>query len=341
MSAARRQISTGAPPTVTLLGVLCVSAILSSCQPAAKDTGSSDSVDSMDSSVDSEEPRCIGSGGWTSVTSGYHGTCGIHEDGCVECWTAIDTGPVTPQVSDTGYSGLMGDLVPPEESYTVVDLPRCTTWGTHACGIRQSDGGIDCWGSDAWRESSPPSGSFTRLSLGQHDSCALGTDGRIACWGKYIGAGDVAAYTAASDYVDLSNCALVCGLASDGHVDCWQTGSETHLFTSDGPWIAIDNESQDVIGITPDGYVYSTSTSLALPQPTAGAVDLCLANYGGGCVLDTEGHVTCRGSVSGPPGETFVSVDCGLAHACGVTTDGRIECWGYCDYGECDVPEHE
>lgn len=340
-----------APITSSLLAVLCTGVALNSCRPVVKDTASSDSadtsVDSADTSVDSGGPRCLGSGAWTGVTASFNGTCGIHEDGCVECWTATDTGPMTPQVNDTGYYGPMGNLVPPEGSYTAVDLPRCTDWGTHACAIRQSDGGIDCWGSDAWRENSPPAGEFTRLSLGKHDSCALGTDGRIACWGKRIGAGKVATYTADTDYVDLSNCGSVCGLASDGHVDCWDIGHETHLFVSEGPWTAIDNDWAEVIGVTPEGYVSSTSTSLDLPQPKSGAVDLCLANAGGGCVLDMEGRVTCTGEAGGdrggkgPPAEIFVSIDCGYSHACGVTTDGLIECWGNCQWGRCDVPEHE
>lgn len=335
---ADRRAPPGGPLTLGVLGFLCAAAVLNSCHASTKDVGTPDTADA---SADSDEPRCIGSGAWAAVSAGPHGTCGVHGDGCIECWTARDTGPVTPGVNDTGYYGPMGDLVPPVGgSYSTVDLAHCADWGTHTCAIRRSDGGIDCWGSDAWRENSPPDGEFTSLSLGKHDSCALGTDGRIACWGREIGAGDVARYTVGADYVAVSNCGGVCGLALDGHVDCWSLGSESWLHTHDGPWTAIANSGYEVIGVTPEGLVSSTTTSLTLPQPKAGAVDVCLTWFGG-CVLDVEGHVVCEGEESPSPEETFAALACGEFHVCGVTTDGRIVCWGSCGGGACDVPEHE
>ena len=227
--------------------------------------------------------------------------------------------------------------------YSAVDLPRCGDWGTHACAIRASDQGIDCWGSDTWHKNEAPEGQWLSLSVGEDDGCALGLDGRIACWGRYRG-GDVV-YTQADDYVDVSNCDNgICGLASDGRIDCWESGYEANLRSDPGPWT--DMQASDIslwCALDHDGIPYCALGAIDLPN-TKGSVDLCLPdNDIGSCMLSSDGHVECTGVVSGPPASSFSSIACGQAHACGVTTDGGIECWGEgCEtMGRCDVPEHE
>lgn len=300
--------------------------------------------DSSDTSVETAEPKCLGSGPWVSVSAGFHGSCGIHEDGCIECWTASDTGGPSQHIDETGYAGPSGDLVPPDGSYSAVDIGRCNLWGTHTCAIRQADQGIECWGSDAWGAASPPPGQWAALSLGEDDSCALGVDGRIACWGRYVGSGDSASWSVSTDYVGLSDCNwTVCGLAADGRVDCWEVGHVGDVHANLGPWIAMTSDWHPVVfGVTPEGEI-STSVGVSyLPEPAAPAVNVCVTGVPAwGCVLDVDGQVVCNDGLRDVPDATFSSIACGGEHVCGVTTEGGILCWGECEGGQCDVPMHE
>jgi len=69
---------------------------------------------------------------------------------------------------------------------------------------------------------------------------------------------------------------------------------------------------------------------------------------GFGCLLDSEGTVSCFGNntlgqCNVPPGVVFSSVSCGAAHACGVTTGKRVLCWGSNDRGQAPttLPLHD
>jgi uncharacterized protein YbbK (DUF523 family) len=51
------------------------------------------------------------------------------------------------------------------------------------CAIR-TDGTLACWGDNEYGEASPPAGTFTSVSAGAHHACAIRTDGTPACWGQ-------------------------------------------------------------------------------------------------------------------------------------------------------------
>src|SRR3990172_3871373 len=60
-------------------------------------------------------------------------------------------------------------------------------------------------------------GTVAQVSAGGHHSCALRTDGTVACWGQYTGAtplaGTFAYVSAGSDHT--------CGVKTDGTIACW------------------------------------------------------------------------------------------------------------------------
>lgn len=60
------------------------------------------------------------------------------------------------------------------------------------------------------------------------------------------------------------------------------------------------------------------------------------------CGLTTDGTVRCFGSndfgqASDMPGQ-WTQVSAGYRHTCGLTTRSELICWGECGHGECDVP---
>ena len=52
----------------------------------------------------------------------------------------------------------------------------------HSCAVK-SDGTLACWGWDVYGQSTPPGGAFTQVSSGSNHSWGLKSDGTLACWG--------------------------------------------------------------------------------------------------------------------------------------------------------------
>ena len=109
-----------------------------------------------------------------AVTAGVVHTCGIKEDGDVECW-GLESDPdvivITshyicdvgsyPDVDEDGdfnntvYTLDYGQAVPPSG----VRFLAVTTEDTHTCGLNE-DGTVKCWGWDRYGQSTPPPGKF-------------------------------------------------------------------------------------------------------------------------------------------------------------------------------------
>ena len=88
----------------------------------------------------------------------------------------------------------------------------------HTCGLR-SDGTLDCWGSDAMGQATPPSGLFSGITAGGYHACGIRSVGVAACWGS-----DAQGQATPPDrlYAEISggfqhNCAI----HDDGTAGCW------------------------------------------------------------------------------------------------------------------------
>ena len=65
------------------------------------------------------------------------------------------------------------------ERYSAIDSGD---W--HTCGVRSDDREVDCWGSNAYGQASPPEGErFAAVSGGLFHTCGLRSDGSVVCWG--------------------------------------------------------------------------------------------------------------------------------------------------------------
>jgi hypothetical protein len=53
----------------------------------------------------------------------------------------------------------------------------------HSCAIR-TDGTLACWGNNDYGQATPPAGQFSAVSIGGDHSCAIRTDGSLTCWGS-------------------------------------------------------------------------------------------------------------------------------------------------------------
>jgi alpha-tubulin suppressor-like RCC1 family protein len=60
---------------------------------------------------------------------------------------------------------------------------RISAGGLHTCGLR-ADNSITCWGDSDFGQLDAPEDSFTQMSAGYHHTCGVRVDGSLACWGR-------------------------------------------------------------------------------------------------------------------------------------------------------------
>ena len=128
---------------------LALAVVLASCsEPDIKEPSQYGS----DSQVYSESA-------FVEVSAGGFHSCGLRDNGTVECWGINDHG----QSSD------------PYGQFQSVSAGK-----EHSCGVRV-DGTVDCWGNHA--QSGSPEGVFVEVSAGKEHSCGVRPDGTVDCWG--------------------------------------------------------------------------------------------------------------------------------------------------------------
>src|SRR5216117_1087585 len=61
-------------------------------------------------------------------------------------------------------------------------VSQVSAGGYHSCALR-TDGAVACWGLNRYGQATAPAGVFTQVSAGGSHTCALKSDGTVACWG--------------------------------------------------------------------------------------------------------------------------------------------------------------
>ena len=174
----------------------------------------------------------------------------------------------------------------------------------HSCAIR-TDGTIACWGSNRYGQANAPDGVFAALTAGGVRTCGLRTDGTMECWGSNDYShtdAPTGKFTAVSAGWGHS-----CGIREDGAAECWDSNYDARSDAPDGGFSAVSSS---------DGYH--------------------------SCGLRTDGTVTCWGTndsgQTDTPNGQFNAVTAGFRHTCGLRTDGTVTCWGTNDSGQTDTP---
>jgi len=290
-------------------------------------------------------PRCDPSMPWTYAAAGREIFCGVHADGCAECW---GDEPVADTGWDTGGGFFdRGQFEVPDLALSTVSVMAAHVGASQndtVCGTT-TDGGALCWGRKSAQL--PRSYRYTRVDPG--GACAARVGGGVDCdpdWGTPPDSVDVAVamnvvvvlrsdgelWMREDDYgftvVDLGTppysavdvmtpyhrdtaVFVLCAVhGGDGSLDCWNPTDDV-------------GRTGEVIDTVPPG-AYTT---------------VCLTADDHACALDEAGYPTCWGAgPMGEPVEPLSQLSCGYSDACGVTVDGRLLCWGACDHGECEVP---
>jgi hypothetical protein len=140
-----------------------------------------------------------------------------------------------------------------------------------------------------------------------------------------------------------ANAQHACALADNGRAYCWGRNASGQLGdgTTDVRWAPIEVSVSGVL---------SGKSLVSIAAAYSGS-----SSDGFTCAVSTEGKVYCWGynaygqlgdnsttnrtspvavATGAASGKVFVDVKVGSDHACGLTSDGKVYCWGNNDYGQ-------
>ncbi|GDX82445.1 hypothetical protein LBMAG42_42560 [Deltaproteobacteria bacterium] len=139
--------------------------------------------------------------GYNAVSVGEESACALASDASLAAWgwATSAEGPfrdISANKEGCNALSVAGELVDPDGAFGSA-IPSGPFVGFDVgqiagCAITP-DGTLTCFGDDTYGESSPPSGSFTSVSMspGTPHACAITTSGSVVCWG-YDGDGAAA-----------------------------------------------------------------------------------------------------------------------------------------------------
>ena len=273
--------------------------------------------------------------GYTQVSAGFRNTCALRSDGNVECWgtnlwgeSKDQAGSFLQVTADTEHSCAIKGGVP-------VEQPNVICWGyndegqasppashflqisageDYTCGITAA-GNADCWGTNYYGQAHDQTGPYLQVSASTYHACALRPDGSVHCWG---GDGYGERTDQAGPYMQVSAGGYhTCAIRRDtGAVECWGAGT-----TDTGWW---PNYGQ--------------------AMPPSGPFIQVSAGYLFTCGVRADHTLACwgynfYGQVKRAPAGQFKQVSAGLGgHACAISINDEVYCWGKNDAGQTHVP---
>lgn len=296
-----------------------------------------------------------GGSGWLEIFSGEGNgnfTCGRYSDEQIYCW---GIGPPLGSLGSDQPGGMTN--VPARVDFPPGTRIREMGLGTFAIHCAVADGGTGyCWGRNATglgnssttsserpvRVELPAGEKFVSIATTHNAACGLVESGKVYCWGSNsYGALGVPAQTLPESAVPVEmplpagltfvrmdgGFRILCGVTATDELWCWGDNSVGSFGAGN-----IDPSVGPVRASIP------ALRDLAMRSSTcavAGAGDLYC--WGGGYngmlatgETPTAQPVPVRINV---PGKQFLEVGLGNVHACAVTTDYGLYCWGHNSFG--------
>ena len=241
---------------------------------------------------------------WVQVAAGGLHTCGLRENGVVECWGKNDRGQTN---------------VPAEARFEQV-----TAGDSHSCGLQKDpNAGVPrCWGDNTWGNvSDAPKSAFEKLSAGGFHTCGLQLDHTAMCWGQNDdGQANV---VPGEQYKDISSGRHhTCAVRVDGTLYCWgENDCGQSDYKGGTNWERVYAGEQYTCAIDTDGEITCW-----------GAAETAGCDYDEGT---TDAPETDRKDPTEP--WWFVDMAAGPWHACAITSLNEIMCWGQEGQGATDL----
>lgn len=286
--------------------------------------------------------------GMSNVTAGGEHTCTLSQAGGVKCWGlnnagALGDGTTTPHTIPVDVAGLTGGA------------RAVTAGGGHTCALTEP-GGVRCWGGNWYGQL----GDASRLSrtlpvetagltepaigiaAGLSHTCAVMNSGQVRCWGYnhegQLGFGAPGVRLTPGPIVNLDEGTVrmaaggesACAVTTQGGVKCWGANASGQLGTGD---TAPQTAPVQAGSLTSGVREVAVGGSFACALMSTGGVE-CWGDNGYGQLGD--GTTASRGL----PGDvaalttTVTALSAATYHACALTADGKVVCWGDNQYGQ-------
>ena len=206
--------------------------------------------------------------------------------------------------------------------------------GSFICGI-QADNTVVCWGDG----STPPSGTFSKISVGSGHACGVRTDNTLACWGRDT-KGQATPPSGSFSQASAGN-QYSCGVLTDNTVVCWGNNSHGQATPPSGTFSQVSAAKDHTCGVRTDSTVACWGNN-SHGQTTPPSGTFSQVNSGGTfytCGVRTDNTAACWGATGGnyeksdgrdvPPNGTFSQVSAGIAwFTCWLRTDNAVLCSG-------------
>jgi alpha-tubulin suppressor-like RCC1 family protein len=263
-------------------------------------------------------------GTFVQVAAGAYHTCGLKTDGTVACW------------GDNRYNQR---VMPSQYRFRSIEA------GTyHTCGV-STTGATQCWGYNGDNRATPggliANETALDVAAGDAHSCAVlsfpwGND--IACWGldNY---GQVNNVPPTQNPIVDEHLAVTagsrhsCSRSRTGEIHCW--GNDSYGQSSG-------------VGFEPSqpntAWAVEESPGLFLHSGFYDFFDVSAGDWHTCALGDNLGvnNARCWGyngsGRTSPPVGTFIDIEAGGGHSCGIRDDGTVACWGSNIYGQASPP---
>ena len=258
------------------------------------------------------------------------------------------TGPCTVQM--TAAKSVSADFI--LSNLSVLQATDIAAGSAHTCAVTPG-GGVRCWGANSVGQlgdgttinhSEPVptlglNGEVSSIAAGQSHTCALMASGKLNCWGDNSGGqlgdgtwfnrltatavtsvgGDISAVVAGSQHT--------CVLTTTGGVTCFGYNGNGQLGTGDYPSSNLITVNA-VLGLSRGVSAIAAGAQYNCVATSSGGVKCWGWNgngqLGDGTVKQRFEPVDVLGLSSG-----IRSIVAGKWHACALTNDGGVKCWGH------------
>ena len=231
-------------------------------------------------------------GEFSAVAAGGAHSCAIRVDATLVCWGDDSSGQVSGAPQPSGHWEREWDwhwhwpFWHWHWHWVQDDPPKflaVSAGGADTCAIGV-DKTLACWGDDSSGQvSGAPEGEFSAVAAGGAHSCALRVDGTLACWGD-DSSGQVSGAPEGEFSAVAAGGAHSCALRVDGQASCWGSNE-------DGQVEPLMIEAKPPSGVTGTPYLHQFATTPQAPDPTfsftAGSLPDGLALSAGGKLSGT------------------------------------------------------